>query len=163
MILVIFLKKIKVKIVFDINKSIDKVLKLISANLKNKNIEIINATKQCKVYNLENELIQALLNIINNAKDALLENDNLKEKYIFISQEEDNTQVIIKIKDNAGGINERIIDKIFEPYFTTKFKSQGTGIGLYMSQIIIVNHMNGELNATNKIFEYKNNSYKVRI
>ncbi|AXX88161.1 Cache sensor-containing signal transduction histidine kinase [Malaciobacter marinus] len=155
-----FFKKDKVKIVFDINKSIDKVLKLISANLKNKNIEIINVTKQCKIYNLENELIQALLNIINNAKDALLENDNLKEKYIFISQEENNTQVIIKIKDNAGGINERIIDKIFEPYFTTKFKSQGTGIGLYMSQIIIANHMNGELNAANKIFEYKNKSYK---
>ncbi|RYA24373.1 histidine kinase [Malaciobacter halophilus] len=155
-----FFKKDKVKIVFDINKSIDKVLKLISANLKNKNIEIINVTKQCKIYNLENELIQALLNIINNAKDALLENDNLKEKYIFISQEENNTQVIIKIKDNAGGINERIIDKIFEPYFTTKFKSQGTGIGLYMSQIIIANHMNGELNAANKVFEYKNKSYK---
>ncbi|PHO10734.1 hypothetical protein CPG37_02510 [Malaciobacter canalis] len=155
-----FFKKDKIKTEFDVNKSILRVLKLISANLKNKNIEIINTTKQCNIYNLENELIQALLNIINNAKDALVENDNLKEKYIFISQEEDNTQVIIKIKDNAGGINEEIIDKIFEPYFTTKFKSQGTGIGLYMSQIIIVNHMNGELNAANKVFEYKNKSYK---
>jgi len=155
-----FFKKDKIKTEFDVNRSILRVLKLINANLKNKNIEIVNTTKQCKIYNLENELIQALLNIINNAKDALVENNELKEKYIFISQKEDNNQIIIKIKDNAGGINEEIIDKIFEPYFTTKFKSQGTGIGLYMSQIIIVNHMNGELNATNKVFEYKNKSYK---
>ncbi len=67
--------------------------------------------------------------------------------------------MIIRINDNAGGIDESIIDRIFEPYFTTKHKSQGTGIGLYMSQEIVSKHMYGEITIKNRYFNYNNKSY----
>ena len=67
--------------------------------------------------------------------------------------------LILKIKDNAGGIKEEIIDRIFESYFTTKHKSQGTGIGLYMSNEIIKKHMNGNISASNKKYLYENTNY----
>ena len=69
-------------------------------------------------------------------------------------------KVIIKIKDNANGIDEKIIKRIFEPYFTTKYKSQGTGIGLYMSQEIITRHMNGTLSVENISYEYKGSTFE---
>ena len=72
----------------------------------------------------------------------------------------ENKKVIIEIKDNAGGIDEGIMDKVFEPYFTTKHQSQGTGIGLFMCKEIINKHMNGQLNISNQSFEYKNKIYK---
>ena len=106
----------------------------------------------------ETELIQVLINILNNSKDALkLLND---EKLIFIDIFMENKKAIIEIKDNAGGIDEGIMDKVFEPYFTTKHQSQGTGIGLFMCKEIINKHMNGQLNISNQSFEYKNKIYK---
>ena len=107
---------------------------------------------------MENEFIQVLLNIINNAIDAL--SDTEGEKYIFISDNLENDDLYtIKIKDNAGGIPENIIDRIFEPYFTTKHQSQGTGIGLYMSEEIVKNHLNGTLSVENDTYEYEGISY----
>ena len=90
------------------------------------------------------EFSQVVLNIINNAIDILKER-NVKDATINISIDGKK----IEIEDNAGGIPEDIKDKIFEPYFTTKFQSQGTGIGLYMSRIIITQHFNGKLYAYN--------------
>ena len=72
----------------------------------------------------------------------------------------ENKKVIIEIKDNAGGIDEEIMDKVFEPYFTTKHQSQGTGIGLFMCNEIIVKHLNGKIFVTNESFEYENKQYK---
>ena len=87
-------------------------------------------------------------------------NSEIKNKYIFIDIYKEENKVIILIKDNAGGIKENILTRIFEPYFTTKHKSQGTGIGLYMSQEIIINHMNGAISCYNSNFEYNNKTYK---
>ncbi len=95
-----------------------------------------------------NELSQVLLNILNNAKDALIEM-SVPNPLITVSAYHDNHQVIIEITDNAGGIPENIINKIFEPYFTTKEEGKGTGIGLFMSKRIIEERMQGRLNIVN--------------
>ncbi|MBU0925697.1 transporter substrate-binding domain-containing protein [bacterium] len=139
---------------FDIDIPIEKVLYLISTKLKNRNITVVKNCKETFVTGLENEFIQVILNIINNAMDAF-ENKNNNSKFIFIDAYKENKSIIIKIKDNAGGIERNIIDRVFEPYFTTKHKSQGTGIGLYMSLEIIKKHMNGNLTVNNEKFTYK--------
>ena len=143
---------------FDINIPIEKVLYLVSSKLKNRNIEIIKNTQEIVILGLVNEFIQVLLNIINNAVDALEESDS-KKKFIFIDTYKESDNLVLKIKDNAGGIKEEIIDRIFEPYFTTKHKSQGTGIGLYMSNEIIKKHMNGDISVSNKKYLYENTNY----
>ena len=141
-------------VLFDINIPIEKVLYLISTKLKNRNITVVKNCKETFVTGLENEFIQVILNIINNSINAF-EDKNNTHKFIFIDAYKENNKVMIKIKDNAGGIKENIIDRVFEPYFTTKHKSQGTGIGLYMSLEIINKHMNGNLTVSNEEFTYK--------
>ena len=140
---------------FEINMPLEKVLYLIDSKFKSKNIIIIKDTQQINILGLINEFIQVLLNIINNSLDAFEEN-NYENKFIFIDIYKKEEKLILKIKDNAGGIKEEIIDRIFEPYFTTKHKSQGTGIGLYMSSEIINKHMNGNLTVSNKKYTYDN-------
>ena len=149
-----FFNNDKEVVLFDINIPIEKVLYLISTKLKNRNITVIKNCKETFVTGLENEFIQVILNIINNSINAF-EDKNNTHKFIFIDAYKENNKVMIKIKDNAGGIKENIIDRVFEPYFTTKHKSQGTGIGLYMSLEIINKHMNGNLTVSNEEFTYK--------
>ena len=81
------------------------------------------------------------------------------EKYIFVDIYKEDTSLIIKIKDNAGGIKEDIIKRVFEPYFTTKHQSQGTGIGLYMSEEIITKHMDGVLEVENTSYEFEGENF----
>ncbi|MEA3372542.1 MAG: HAMP domain-containing sensor histidine kinase [Campylobacterota bacterium] len=122
---------------------------LVSSLLNAKNITVrseIDETITLNVY--ANELKQVLLNMITNAKDAFLERD-IKIPMINIRAYHHNHGVMIEVLDNAGGIDETIIQKIFEPYFTTKFASKGTGIGLYMSKVIIEEHMDGNLSVEN--------------
>ncbi|MGE0052044.1 MAG: ATP-binding protein, partial [Arcobacter sp.] len=140
---------------FNINTPIDKVIYLINSKLKNRNIQVIKSSLEINILGLENEFIQVILNIINNSIDAF-EDKNDMEKYIFINIYKEDPNVILTIKDNAGGIKGEIIDRIFEPYFTTKHRSQGTGIGLYMSIEIIKKHMNGEIFVSNKEYIYNN-------
>ena len=97
----------------------------------------------------ENLLSQVILNLLTNAKDALLAR-NIKEKYVYIELFEKNERIYITIQDNAGGIEHDIQDKIFDPYFTTKHQSQGTGLGLYISNQIIETHFNGSIYNENK-------------
>lgn len=96
----------------------------------------------------ENLLSQVILNILSNAKDALSQNTS-EQKVVAIKLSQIDDFVEISIKDNAGGIPEDLQDKIFDPYFTTKHQSQGTGLGLYMSSQIIHNHFNGTLSVKN--------------
>jgi PAS domain S-box-containing protein len=142
---------------FDCLDSINKTLKLLSSNFKYKEIEIIFKREQsANIFASENEFKQVLMNILNNAKDILLEKNIDKKKYIFIDIYLEEKNIYIEILDNAGGIDKNIIDKVFEPYFTTKHQSIGTGIGLYMVEEIITKHMNGEINVCNKNYEYDN-------
>ena len=154
-----FFKPQKEKNDFYLEKCCEKTVDLINPNFLNKDIQIIYKIENIKILGYETELIQVLINILNNSKDALtsIENEN---KLIFIDVFKENDKAIIEIKDNAGGIDENIIDKIFEPYFTTKHQSQGTGIGLFMCQEIIYKHMNGKISISNITFEYKSKTYK---
>jgi C4-dicarboxylate-specific signal transduction histidine kinase len=94
------------------------------------------------------ELPQVIINIINNAKDILIEN-NIEEKWIKISLEKIDTAAVITIEDNAGGVPLDILPNIFDPYFTTKHQSIGTGLGLHMSKRIITESLKGKLYIQN--------------
>ena len=120
---------------------------------------VLNLVEEINIEGYPNELIQCFINIFNNAKDALLENNKEGDRYIFISQETINNNVVIKFKDNAGGISQNIISKIFEPYFTTKHASEGTGLGLHMAYNLIVEGMHGNLKVNNINYKYNNKEY----
>ena len=148
----------KEKNTFCLKDSIKKVFKLLSSEFANSNINIIENTQEVCIISYEYELIQVLINILNNAKDQLLEKE-IKEKYIFIDiKVKENVE--ISIKDNAQGIPTKLLHKIFKQHFTTKSKQNGTGIGLYMSNMIITKNLKGEINVSNKKFTYNNTDYK---
>ncbi len=109
-------------------------------------------------YNIQNEKISHKYQekIVKSNLDLEFE---LKKRLIFISADQNGNFAEISIRDNAGGIDKDIIDKIFEPYFTTKHQTQGTGIGLYMSKEIIQKHMQGEIEAKNISYQYKDQHY----
>ena len=116
---------------------------------KNEIIVTLDIVQDSYIKGYFNEFSQVLINLINNSIDAFLYN-KLKNRLIYI--EIDTTSLgdaIIKVCDSAGGIDESILDKIFEPYFTTKHASVGTGLGLYMSEMIIKNSMKGSIVAQN--------------
>lgn len=98
------------------------------------------------------ELMQAFINIFNNARDILYEKEPAK-KYLGISLKKSPTHIITRIYDNGGGIPKELLPSVFDPYFTTKHKGQGTGIGLYMSKEIIEKHMDGSLTVGNYTFD----------
>ncbi|CAM3854509.1 PAS domain S-box protein [Arcobacter cloacae] len=143
---------------FDIEDSIEKALVLLSTKLVKKDIVIIKNLDNLKILGYKNELIQVYMNILSNAIDSL---DDLEDeiKIIQINSKVENNKLILEFLDNAGGINEEIIDKIFDSHFTTKSEKQGSGIGLYMSKIII-DKSHGELKVSNKTFEYNSKTYK---
>lgn len=134
-----------------------KTLDLISAQFSSKDIEIIKNIEGVEFESYENELIQALINILNNSRDELIKKDD--ERFIFVDAFEKDNFINITIKDNAGGVIKENLDKIFEPYFTTKYKSQGTGIGLYMTEEIITKHLNGTICVENVEFTYDEKEY----
>lgn len=146
------------KMKFDIANTIEKTLNLISSQFVSKDITIIQNIKNFKIISSENELIQVLVNILNNSRDVLIQINNQK-RLIFINTFRKENLLYIEILDNGGGVDKEIINRIFEPYFTTKHQSQGTGIGLYMSQDIIKNHLNGNIIVSNESFTHDNIKY----
>jgi len=141
----------KNKMEFNIYDSVDKSIKLIDSRLKNITIHMPE-NKELNLYGFENEYIQILLVILNNAIDNFEMKDvEKKDIYIFIKKDLDKTY--LSICDNGGGIDEKNIDFIFDPYFTTKFQDEGTGIGLYMAKMLIENSMQGELKVHSSDFK----------
>ncbi len=129
---------------FKVKDATKSVIIMLSAQLKSNGITI-NINGDEFLYNgLKREYQQVILNIINNAKDVLIYN---KIENPMINIELNSNKIIIS--DNAGGIPKNIIDRVFEPYFTTKEQGKGTGMGLYMSKMIIEDNMNGELSVVN--------------
>ena len=154
-----FIKGNRTKTIFSLKNGIESFLTLVVGSIKNHNIDmVLDLEDDIKIDGYENELIQCLINIFNNAKDILVEK-KLENKIIFISISIENNKGVIKIKDNAGGIEENNISKIFEPYFTTKHKSQGTGLGLHMAYNLVVDGMKGSIEAKNTTYEYEDKSY----
>ena len=154
-----FFKSNKEKTLVNLHNTYDKTQKLIHSKYKNSNIQIISEIEEVELTGLETDLIQVLMNIFSNAKDALESTTTVEKKLIFVHIYKDKYHGIIKIKDNAGGIPRDILDKIFDPYFTTKHKAQGTGIGLYMSTEIVSKHMHGNLKVENTSFVFEDVSY----
>lgn len=146
-------EKLKVNLIEIFKKTLD----LISAQFSSKDIEIIKNIEGVEFESYENELIQALINILNNSRDELIKKDG--ERFIFVDAFEKDNFINIIIKDNAGGVIKENLNKIFEPYFTTKYKSQGTGIGLYMTEEIITKHLNGTICVENVEFTYNEKEY----
>ena len=154
-----FFKPQKEKENFYLEKCCNKTIDLLRPNFIENNINVICKVADVEIFGCETELIQVLINILNNSKDALSLLEN-QERLIFIDVLKENGKAFIKIKDNAGGIPDNILNQIFEPYFTTKHQSQGTGIGLYMCQEIIYKHMHGHIDISNIEFKYKHKIYK---
>lgn len=115
------------------------------------NIDLkLTMDKSIQLNTFENELKQVLINIINNAKDAFIEKKVVKPRF-RISLKQGGSFIYINLTDNAGGIDPEIMDQIFLPYFSTKSEKNGTGIGLYMSKVIIENHIGGVLSMSNNL------------
>ena len=152
-----FLKENKEKSLFNLSQNIMNNISLIDTILNENEIEIdLDLDDSIYIYNFANEFSQAFINILHNASDAIafkLKKGSLK--IIKITTKQLDGHATIEIADNAGRINSEIINKIFEPYFTTKHKFQGTGLGLYMTHKIIQESMKGKINVSNNTFTYK--------
>jgi signal transduction histidine kinase len=128
----------------------EDIFNIIGTQLTNHNISVdIDIQTQSSIFTYKKELEHILMNIITNARDALEELADT-QKHIEIKVSTKNNLCIIKISDNAGGINNDIIDRIFDPYFTTKDSNKGTGLGLYMSKKILQEHLKGSILVRNK-------------
>jgi signal transduction histidine kinase len=134
---------------FSLHENINNLITMVSPSAKSHQIKIIYEPKDDIILNgYPSELTQCLINIFNNSKDELEKNDDTN-RFFFIDISKDDENAIIKLYDNAGGIPKDILPKIFEPYFTTKHKSQGTGLGLHMTYNLIVDGMHGKIVAQN--------------
>ena len=143
-----FYKINKKKELFYISDAVKKALDIMEPIFKNNKIEFeFNLIKDKQVDGYENEYSQVILNILTNAKDVLLSRQ-IQNPKIVISINQKHNSTITTILDNGGGIENKYINQIFDPYFTTKEK--GSGIGLYMSEMIIKNHFKGKITACNK-------------
>ncbi|RBQ29032.1 sensor histidine kinase [Aliarcobacter vitoriensis] len=152
-----FFKPNREKSKFFIQDSFNKALNLISSQFNKQNINIIQDIDDINIFSYENQLIQVFINILNNSRDELIKKDY--DRYIFIDVKKINQDIVISIKDNAGGISTESINRIFEAYFSTKSKSDGTGIGLYMTKDIIEKQLNGSIKAENISFKYENKNF----
>jgi len=143
-----FYKQDQEKSDFVIRHAYEKMVEMVGHNLKHNNISIsYKSDSDIKIFGNQNEFSQVLLNLIINARDALLSNQTSKPRIWITASYEDNTAKL-SVSDNAGGIQGDLLEKIFEPYFSTK-KEHGTGIGLYMVRNIIKEKFSGKVDVIN--------------
>ena len=134
---------------FDPTVCFKDAMSLIRNDLQKAGISVHSALgKQIEIVGVSNELTQTIINLIQNAKEALL-NSFTEKKEIFVAISDEGENIEISVQDNAGGIDEKIIDKIFDPYFTTKHASRGTGLGLFMSRMIVQQSLGGIIEVKN--------------
>ncbi|QKF66785.1 PAS/CheB/CheR domain-containing sensor histidine kinase [Arcobacter venerupis] len=141
---------------------IENTLSIVEASLSSNYINIIlDLEDDISIDGNINELTEALINIINNSKDILKSHIKVEaDRLLFISTKQiDDKNLELKILDSGGGIKDSIMNKIFEPYFTTKHQSQGTGLGLSISYKIITQRYFGNISVCNENFEYNNKPY----
>jgi signal transduction histidine kinase len=157
-----FIKDSNEQQTLSLKKIMEKTISIVSSAMKSHNIElIVDMVEDMEIIGYENELIQAFINIINNGRDAIEENvEKDEDKLIFISTIPSQEGFNVIIKDSGGGISQNVMDKIFEPYFTTKHQSVGTGIGLSMTYKIVTEHHNGTIDVFNEEYQYDGKNYK---
>ncbi|MEA3372442.1 MAG: HAMP domain-containing sensor histidine kinase [Campylobacterota bacterium] len=140
-----FFKPNKEKRETSYNELVQSVLGIIEVSIINKNIELIQELESENTFNTyPNEIKQVILNLIKNAEEVLIEKKIINPKITIKT-----SGTILTVSDNGGGVSEEIIDNVFDPYFSTKVKKDGTGLGLYMSKIIIEEHCGGKLSVYN--------------
>lgn len=156
-----FFKPNKDKEEFEFKLLLDESMNLLKSRINklDVNLKVELIPNDLKYVGFKNELKQVILNIINNAFDALDEN-NIENKNVKISVSKTTENIIISIEDNAGGIPDNILENIFNPYFSTKTEKNGTGLGLYISKVIIENNMNGKISVTS---EQNNSEFKISL
>jgi signal transduction histidine kinase len=142
-----FFKEEKDKETADVNLILKSAVSMVEPTYKQKNIKINFETPKegAFINTYPNKLLQVILNILNNAKDALHKKE---QKEIFIKIKDTSDKIEISIEDTAGGIDKEIIEHIFDPYFSTK-KDSGTGLGLYMTKVILKEQLNGDITVQN--------------
>ena len=158
-----FLKGDKDHKIIKIDEVFNYTLALMDATIKNNNIKLIKKIEDnLLIDGSTNELSEAFINILNNSKDILKEKiSNEEDRLIFIDAYKNNeSKVIITFKDSGGGIPDDIINRVFEPYFTSKHQSRGTGLGLAMADKIIRERHEGTISVSNEKFEYEGKTYK---
>jgi signal transduction histidine kinase len=144
-----FFKISKQKEEFSLIECINESINLLNESFKSLDIKLnFNYTENFRIRTYKGEFAQVIFNLLNNAKDEFIKQE-IKDAKIIINIIKKEENILIEIIDNAGGISEKIIKKIFEPYFTTKEK--GLGIGLYMSKVIIEKNIGGKLEVENTI------------
>lgn len=144
-----FFKTSKEKKEVTLEEVIERVLSIIRVSLENNSVALVlEFNAHITVLTHSNELMQVVLNLVKNAEDVLIEG-NVENPCIKIRTTQTPTHLSIEVLDNGGGVPLEIIGRIFEPYFSTKTKKDGTGLGLYMSQKIVEEHCGGTLKASN--------------
>ena len=143
---------------FYISELIKKSKDLIKSRFDKFNIKVIENIDDIEILSYQNELFQVILNLFSNSIDVL-SSSQIENKIIYINIYHDENNLYIEFLDNGGGIKDEFINRVFEPYFTTKHKSQGTGVGLYMSLQIVTKHLNGEISVKNDTFIHNNIKY----
>ena len=143
-----FFKPNKEKKYFDLKQCMKEAIGILEQLILEEQISITIDCGDITLLGIPNELSQVIINIIQNSKDAFYDN-KIVEKKILIKSKTIKQFAIIEIQDNAGGVENEILDKVFEPYFTTKHSSSGTGLGLFMSKMICEQGFNGIINLIN--------------
>lgn len=146
-----FFKPDKSVKIFDIKQQLTHAVEMVKPIVAAHGIELrFESEEGLKVESFPNEFGQCIINILNNAKDVLLEScGDFTKQIAVIAKRGENHTVVVTIEDNGGGINSVVMPYIFEPYFSTKGAKHGTGLGLYMSKIIVEEHMQGRLSVAN--------------
>ena len=125
-------------------------MEIIGLSLQTQDIELVKEFGELPRLELfPNEIQQALINLLKNAEEALEESEIEGKRLVLRTYAQEDKQVL-EVQDNAGGVPEEVVDQIFFPYFSTKNKLNGTGSGLYMSRMIIEDHLGGKLTVVNK-------------
>ncbi len=145
---------------FNVKKLLENMISNLSLKLSEKNIKVIlDIPDDLRIKNYPNLFLQSIVPIVRNSID-ILEEKSLDEKLIFIEAGLVEDETVIKIKDNGGGISPSIIDKVFDPYFTTKHKTAGKGLGLYSAMQMVNNGMNGSIEVETSEFNYNGKDYR---
>jgi C4-dicarboxylate-specific signal transduction histidine kinase len=134
---------------FKLSKCINTTLQLCEERLNMESVNVnVSGNSNLKLFGQANQLSQVVINLVNNAIDAFSER-NISDRHIDIAYHESAETCVIEVKDNAGGIDEEVMKRIFEPYFTTKEGKNGTGLGMYMSKIIVEKYFGGNMEVAN--------------
>ena len=159
----IFISKNDKKMKFNISNIISEVLIYMDSQIRENDISIVsNIFTEVDVENYQNLFRESLIKIIQNSIDVF-EDQNTEHRYIFLDLIQNKGDIIVSIKDSGGGIDENIIDNIFEPYFTTKHQSSGKGLGLYSVFMMVKDGLGGNIEVSNEHFEYNGEHYKGAV